>query len=60
MGTHFYVEQLAEEILSKARPDGSEGLSKAEISAKKTRVEIGERHDLPAGFRMVGKEVPLF
>lgn len=50
MGTDFDVEQWTEEILAKARPDGSEGLSKAEISAKKTRVEIGERHDLPAGF----------
>lgn len=50
MGTDIDVEQWAEEILSKAHADGSEGLSKAEINAKKTRVEIGERHDLPAGF----------
>lgn len=50
MGTDFDADKWADDILTKAHSDGSEGLSKTEINAMKTRVEIGERFDLPAGF----------
>ena len=50
MGTDFDAGAWADEILSKALPDGEEGLSKAEVKATKTRKEIGERQALPEGF----------
>ena len=50
MGTDVDAEQWAAEILSKALPTGQEGLSQEEVRAKKTRVEIGVRQDLPEGF----------
>lgn len=50
MGTDFDADEWATNILSKALPNGEEGLSQGEIKQLKTRKEIGERKDLPPGF----------
>ena len=50
MGTDFDADEWAAEILSKARPDGEEGLSADTVKQMKTRKEIGERQSLPEGF----------
>lgn len=50
MGTDFDPDIWANEILGKAKPDGEEGLSQDRVKEIKLRKEIGERHDLPAGF----------
>jgi catechol 2,3-dioxygenase-like lactoylglutathione lyase family enzyme len=47
MGSDFDADTWADEILSKALPDGTEGLSKEEVKQRKTRIEIGERATLP-------------
>jgi len=49
IGTDFEPEAWSADILSKAGPNGEEGLSPEEVKARKTRPEIGKRHDLPAG-----------
>lgn len=50
IGTDFDVEEWAAYILGKAKPDGSEGLTEAEVKALKKRKEIGERKELPSFF----------
>ena len=49
MGTDFDPDAWAEDILSRALPNGDEGLSPEEVRQRKTRKEIGERADLPEG-----------
>lgn len=49
IGTDFDPEEWSAEILSKMKPDGSEGLSKEERAQIKKRVEIGPRMTVPAG-----------
>lgn len=48
IGTDFDAEEWAQSILSKANPDGSEGLTAEDAANIKTRREIGERFTLPA------------
>ncbi|KAK5291902.1 hypothetical protein LTR43_005174 [Exophiala xenobiotica] len=50
MGTDFDADEWAAEILSKATVVGEEGLSQDQAKQIKTRKEIGERQDIPAGF----------
>ena len=50
MGSDFDPDEWAAEILSKTTADGEEGLSRDKIKELKTRKEIGERQDIPAGF----------
>lgn len=48
VGTDFDPDDWSAEILSKLRDDGSEGLSKVEVTRLKTRTEIGPRPRVPA------------
>lgn len=50
IGTDFDVDEWAASILGKANPDGSEGLTEAEVKALKQRKEIGNRQDIPKNF----------
>jgi catechol-2,3-dioxygenase len=50
MGTDFNPDEWAAEILGQATETGEEGLSPNRVKEIKTRVEIGTRKTLPAGF----------
>jgi catechol-2,3-dioxygenase len=50
IGTDFDPEAWSAGLLAMVDADGNEGLSPEDLKMRKTRTEIGERHNLPAGF----------